>query len=174
MTIESIGSHPLKLTSGMSFIPETSPDGSAYSKWISRLFLFENNCDGVELKLAACYYDKTSIRVYYRPRPVGFEGNITQENWTPFNPSQTLDVADVEGNVTSTIYPGLPDNVNAIQVRDSLNIDPKELQPDAWRSLTFSVQDLPAFDALQLKIVMTQDNPALAPLIDDMQLIVSE
>jgi len=147
---------------------------SSYSKWISRLFLFENNCDGIELKLAACYYDKTSIRVYYRPRPIGFEGNITQENWTPFNPTQTLNVTDVEGNVTSMVYPGLPDNINAIQVRDSTNVDPRNLQPDAWRSLTFSVQDIPAFDALQVKIVMTQANPALAPLIDDMQLIVSE
>ena len=71
-------------------------------------------------------------------------------------------------------YPGLPDNINAIQVRDSTNVDPRELQPDAWRSLTFSVQDIPAFDALQVKIVMTQPNPALAPLVDDMQLIVSE
>ncbi len=64
--------------------------------------------------------------------------------------------------------------MNAIQVRDSLNVDPKELQPDAWRGNTFSAQDLPAFDALEVKIVMTSDNPALAPLIDDMQLVVSE
>ena len=175
VTIESIGTRGLTLqTGGSYYIPETSPDGSAYSKWISRLFLFENNCDGIELKLASCYYDRTSIRVYYRPRPVGFEGNITQENWTPFNPNQVLDVTDAEGNITSSVVPGLPDNVNAITVRDSLNVDPRELQPDAWRSLTFTVQDLPAFDALQIKIVMTQDNPALAPLIDDMQLVVSE
>ena len=83
-------------------------------------------------------------------------------------------MTDAEGNITSSVVPGLPDNVNAITVRDSLNVDPRELQPDAWRSLTFTVQDLPAFDALQIKIVMTQDNPALAPLIDDMQLVVSE
>tara|TARA_R110002050_G_scaffold31075_1_gene79472 strand:- start:5448 stop:13094 length:7647 start_codon:yes stop_codon:yes gene_type:complete len=173
-TIESVGIGSFTTTDGRLFIPETSPDGSAYSKWISRLFLFENNCDGIELKLAACYYDKTSIRVYYRPRPIGFEGNITQENWTPFNPTQVLNVTDIEGNITSMNYPGLPDNINAIQVRDSTNVDPRELQPDAWRSLTFSVQDIPAFDALQVKIVMTQPNPALAPLVDDMQLIVSE
>ena len=173
-TIQSVGTHSITTQSGKLYIPETSPDGSSYSKWLSRLFLFENVCDGIELKLACCSYDKTSIRVYYRPRPIGFEGNITQENWTPFNPSQLLNVTDVEGNITSVIYPGLPDNVNAIRVRDSLNVDPRDLQPDAWSSLTFSVQDIPAFDALQIKIVMTQANPALAPLIDDMQLIVSE
>ena len=173
-TLASVGLASVTTTDGRLFIPETSPDGSSYSKWISRLFLFENNCDGIELKLAACYYDKTSIRVYYRPRPIGFEGNITQENWTPFNPNQSLNVTDVEGNITSVVYPGLADNINSVQVRDSINVDPRDLQPDSWRNLTFSVQDIPAFDALQVKIVMTQANPALAPLIDDMQLIVSE
>ena len=83
-------------------------------------------------------------------------------------------MTDVEGNVTSVVYPGLPDDINSVQVRDSINVDPRDLQPDSWRNLTFSVQDIPAFDALQVKIVMTQPNPALAPLIDDMQLIVSE
>ncbi len=173
-TIASVGFHSITTQSGKLFVPETSPDGSSYSKWISRLFLFENNCDGIELKLACCTYDKTSIRVYYRPRPIGFEGNITQENWTPFNATQQLNVTDAEGNITSMEYPGLPDNVNSIRVRDSLNVDPRDLQPDAWSSLSFSAQDIPAFDALQVKIVMTQQNPALAPLIDDMQLIVSE
>ena len=164
----------ITVSNGTYYVPETSPDGSAYSKWISRLFIFENNCDGMEMKLATCQYGKTDVRAYYRARPVGFEGNISQENWTPFNSSQELNVSNLEGKITSSVYPGLPDNVNAIQVRDSLNIDPKELQPDAWRGITFSAQDLPAFDALEVKIVMTSDNPALAPLIDDMQLVVSE
>jgi hypothetical protein len=172
--IPEIGVSSITTTDGRFFVPETSPDGSAYSKWISRLFLFESDCDGIEMKLAACYYNKTDIRAYYRARPVGFEGNISQENWTPFNPSQSLNTASRDGIITSAVYSGLPDNVNAISVRNSLNIDPKELQPDAWRSLTFSAQDLPAFDALEVKIVMTSDNPALAPLIDDMQLVVSE
>jgi hypothetical protein len=77
------------VTNGILFIPETSPDGSVYAKWISRQFLFENPCDGIEMKLAVCQYEKTSVRAYYRPRDVGFEGDITQENWTPFNPDQT-------------------------------------------------------------------------------------
>ena len=164
----------ITISDGTYYVTETSPDGSAYSKWISRIFIFENNCDGMEMKLATCQYSKTDVRAYYRARPVGFEGNISQENWVAFNPLQELDVANLEGTITSSVYPGLPDNVNAIQVRDSLNVDPKELQPDAWRGITFSAQDLPAFDALEVKIVMTSDNPALAPLIDDMQLVVSE
>ena len=78
------------VTNGILFIPETSPNGSVHAKWISRQFLFENPCDGIEMKLAVCQYDKTSVRAYYRPRDVGFEGDVTQENWTPFNPDQVL------------------------------------------------------------------------------------
>jgi len=156
------------------FIPETAPDGSVYAKWISRQFLLENSCDGIEMKLAVCQYENTSVRAYYRPRDIGFEGDITQENWTPFNPDQTLDVPNDSGQIISTLYPGLPDDVNKIRVRNSANVDPREIFMDEWTTLTFSVQDIPSFDSVQVKIVMTASNPALTPLVDDMQLVCSE
>ena len=156
------------------FIPETSPDGSVHAKWISRMFLFEDPCDGIEMKLAVCQYDKTSVRAYFRTREIGFEGDTTQENWVPFNPDQTLNTINDQGQTISTVYPGLPDDINNVSVRNSANVNPNEIPGDEWRDLTFSVQDISAFDSLQVKIVMTSDNPALTPLIDDMQLICSE
>jgi hypothetical protein len=172
-TINSIGV-AVVISNGILFIPETSPDGSVYAKWISRQFLLENPCDGIEMKLAVCQYENTSVRAYYRPRDIGFEGDITQENWTPFNADQTLNSTNDSGQIISTIYPGLPDDVNNIRVRSSANVDPRDIFPDEWTSLTFSVQDMPAFDSVQVKIVMTSSNPALTPLIDDMQLVCSE
>ena len=53
-------------------------------------------------------------------------------------------------------------------------MDPRDIPGDGWTSLTFSVQDIPAFDSIEVKIVMTASNPALTPLIDDMQLVCSE
>ena len=67
-----------------------------------------------------------------------------------------------------------PDDVNNITVRDRLDVDPRDINPEGWRNLSFTVQDIAAFDSLQIKIVMSQDNPALAPLIDDMQLVCTE
>ena len=96
------------------------------------------------------------MKCYYRPRNVGFDGDITQLNWTPFNGT------------------GLPDNVDKVEVRDTDNVDPRVIQQDGWRNLTFSAQDIPPFDAVEVRITMTQDNPALAPLIDGMQLVVTE
>ena len=64
--------------------------------------------------------------------------------------------------------------MNLITVRDTDNVNPKDIGADGFKSLVWTAQDLPKFDALAIKIVMVVDNPALVPLIDDMQLVVSE
>jgi hypothetical protein len=139
-----------------SFYPETSPVGTTFSKFISRLYVFENPCDGIELKLAAIFYDTSSIKVYYRPRNIGFDGELGDLNWVPFNGT------------------GLPNQVEKIKARSSENVNPTLIPDEDWQSLSFSVQDIPKFDAVAIKIVMSADNPAQAPLIDDLQMICSE
>ena len=77
-------------------------------------------------------------------------------NWIPFNGT------------------GLPNDVELIKPRSAANVDPYAIRADEWQALSFSVQDIPKFDGLAIKIVMTADNPAQAPLIDDMQIICTE
>ena len=139
-----------------AFVPETSNNGSVFSKWLSRMFIFENACDGIDLKLSCIFYDTNSVRVYYRPRNIGFDGELANVNWIPFNGT------------------GLPNDVELIKPRSADNVDPFAIRSDEWQALTFSVQDIPKFDGLAIKIVMTADNPAQAPLIDDMQIICTE
>ena len=138
------------------FIPETRSNASVYSKWISRLFLFENLCDGVEVKLSCIFYNNESIKVYFRPKTVGFDFEITETPWIPFNET------------------GLANGIESIKPRSSDNVDPNVIKSGEWKTLTWSVQDLAKFDGLQLKIVMTADNPAQAPLIDDLQMVCTE
>ena len=165
---------------GEFYYPEVNDRGSAWSKFISKLFIFENECDGIQLKLSACYYTKDSIRCYYRPRTVGFDGDISEVSWIPFNPEQDLVVTTVDADQQNALLekrqrvPGLPDDVNLITVRDSDNVNPAEIGADGWKSLVWTAQDLAKFDALAIKIVMVVDNPALTPIIDDMQLVVTE
>ena len=165
-------------------------NGSVFAKWTSKLFVFENLCDGIELKLSSVFYTPDSIRVYYRPRNIGFDSDITSVPWIPFNPTQVL--PDEQRRVTDdnrVIYPGdldyvqtlplyatpgLPNSVDLIKPRSSDNVDPNIIKADEWQSLTWSSQDQAKFDAIAIKIVMVSDNPALAPLIDDMQIVVSE
>ena len=136
--------------------PETDNRGSVYAKWISRLFEFENSCDGIEIKLAAIFYSTSDIKIYYKPRNLGFDGDFAELNWIPFNGT------------------GLPDDVELITPRSSDNVDPNLIPAGAYQELTFTTQDIPAFDAISVKIVMSSQNPALAPLIDDIRMVCSE
>ena len=155
-TLSSVGVQRVTSISEAGFTPETDVDGSVFSKWISRLFLFENPSDGVEVKLSCIIYNSNDVKVYYRPKPIGYDGELSEINWIPFNGT------------------GLPNNVDQVKPRSSDEVNPLALKSGDWQSLTFSVQDIPSFDGLQVKIVMTSDNPAKTPLIDDMQLVTSE
>ena len=155
-TLESAGLTQITVLTSGTFIPETLDNGSVYSKFISRVFSFENPCDGMEIKASCIFYNTKDVRVYYRPRAIGFDGELSEVNWIPFNGT------------------GYPDNVDLITPRSSNNIDPRIISQADWQELTWSVQDIASFDAIALKIVMTSDNPALAPLIDDFRLVATE
>ena len=154
--LQAVGIQKVTIPAGSSFVPETNNNGSVYAKWISRLFLFENACDGMELKLGAIFYNSEDIKVYYRPRNIGFDGELANVNWIPFNGT------------------GLPNDVESIKPRSSDDVNPNRLRADDWQTLTWSVQDIAKFDGVAIKVVMTSDNPAQAPLIDDLQMVVSE
>ena len=138
------------------FVPETSNNGSVYAKWISRLFIFENPCDGLEVKISSIFYTTDSLKLYFRPRNIGFDGDIADVNWIPFNGT------------------GLPDNVDKIAPRSSTTVDPEMVFASDWQSLTWTVQDVAKFDGIAIKVTMTVDNPAHAPLLDDIQVVASE
>jgi hypothetical protein len=175
--VTSLGVDGIDVDPAIEYIDETRNRGSQVAKWESRLFVFENECDGVSLKLSACIYTKDSIRCYYRRRDVGYDGDVSQINWVPFNKDQELITTVIENNVLTEKrenIKGLPDDVNEIKVRDADNLDPMDIFEDGWQTLTWTKQDMNGFDAIAIKIVMCVDNPALAPIIDDMQLICSE
>ena len=138
------------------FVPEEKENGSVYAKWISNLFILENESDGIEIKMTTIQYAKEDIRVYFKPRSIGFDVDLSTQNWIAFNGT------------------GLPDDVENLKVRSTTYTNPEYIDSTEWKSITFSVQDLAKFDALIIKIVMASDNPAKAPLIDDFQLICSE
>jgi hypothetical protein len=106
--------------------------------------------------MSAVFYETESIRVYYRTFSAAVEGESPTGNWIPFN-----------GN-------GLANGSDQIKPYSSEVVDPILLDENSWRSLTFSVQDIPRFTGIQVKIVMTSENPAKAPLIDDFRMVCSE
>jgi len=140
-------------------LPETSPEGTTYAKWISKQFMLENPCDGIELKVSAVIYDRKDITAYYSTKAVGSQDNPTI-SWTPFNEND--------------LNQGHPDNVETISPRSTTNVDPRQVNADEWQTIVWSVQDISRFDSIAIKIVMTAENPAKTPIIDDLRLICTE
>jgi len=183
------GIEEIDSSESLRFIEETSRVGTTFAKWVSKLFVFENQSDGVEVKVSSIIYDHTNIRAYFRPRTVGFEGEETV-NWIPFNENQpkpnevnrvspdgtvlTPNDTNYNTNLPLVATPGLPDNVDLIKPRDTENVDPRLIMPGEWQEITWTIQDIAKFDALAIKLVLTQSNPAISPLIDDIQIICSE
>ena len=168
--VQAVGGNNVVTSDGVLFVPETDPNGTTYSKWISRTFEFENACDGIELKTTTIFYGdvvtdpvtnrqklvSNNVKAYYKPRNIGFDTEAIGEAWVPFNQD------------------GLPNNVEQIVPRSSADVDPRRLKAGEWQALTWSIQDIPQFDAVSIKLVMTADNPALAPIIDDFMLVCTE
>lgn len=189
--LKDIGLTAVTTRASENFSPESRIMGNANAKWISKLFSFENPCDGITVKLTSVFYETDSIRVYFRPRTIGFDADMSVSTWIPFNPQQSLpeeerklgnnnvvlypqDIGYYDASSTILRTPGLPDHVDLIEPRSADTVNPDEIKADEWQSVTWSAQDLAKFDAVAIKIVMTANNPAYTPLIDDLQLIVSE
>ena len=88
--LREIGLSSVTTRSSENYNPETRIMGSANAKWISKLFAFENPCDGITVKLTSVFYEPDSIRVYFRPRTIGFDADLSVSPWIPFNPQQSL------------------------------------------------------------------------------------
>ena len=172
---DALSDAEITVTNNIEFLSEDFSLGSVFSKWLSKQFVLENISDGIQVKMSAILYENTDIRLYYRPRFIGFDGDTSTINWLAFNPNQIAPdetSEDVKGNLIKT--PGLPDNVDTLRVRSSRNVDPRSIRKDEWQELTWSVQDIAQFDAVSLKIVMEATNPAKCPVIDDIRVVVSE
>lgn len=149
------------------FVNETQSNGSVFAKWISREFKLENSCDGLEVKMTAVMYERNSIRLYYTPRPEGYDGSLYDANWIPFNPINTTATFTYDNN-------GLCNNNSQVRIRTSDTIDPRQLTTNDWTEYTWSAQNIPRFSAFMLKIVMTATNTAKSPIIDDLRVICTE
>lgn len=162
-------------TAPINFVPEEDSLGSSYAKWISSIFTLENQSDGIDVYLSAVLYNHTDILCYYKPKYVGFDGEISDLNWIPFNETQPKPgETELDENDNLVPTPGLPDNVLDIKPRSAPNVDPRSIRPEEWQELVFSAQNVAEFDGIQIKIVMKSENPAKCPVIDDLRVICSE
>ena len=162
--------------SPVNFVPETKNFGSVFAKWVSALFNLQNECDGIEIRMAAVFYDPTDIKIYYKPRAIGFDGDFDTLSWIPFNPDQVAPgETEIDPNTgEEVVTPGLCDNVGEINLRSRSIASPEILKNSDLFELRWTIQDVAKFDAVAFKIVMTSENPAKCPLVDDIRIVCSE
>ena len=176
----------VEISSTSEFKSEDFNTGSTYAKWISKMFVFEDECDGVELKISSIFYDLDDIKVYYKTRNVGHDGDLNKLSWKPFNPNGVkpgekrkavrIDQDTAEQYVNNNELmrtPGMADNIEGVKPRNPIDVDPRRILSSEWQSLTFSAQDIPSFDAIAIKVVMCSHNSALCPIIDDISVVAS-
>ena len=73
-------------------------------KWISALFNLQNECDGVEIRMAV-FYDPVDIKIFYKPKSSGFDGDFDTLSWIPFNPDQVAPgETEIDPNTESNSY----------------------------------------------------------------------
>jgi len=160
----------------INFVPETKNFGSVYAKWMSSQFELQNVCDGVEIRMAAVFYDPTDIKIFYKPRAVGFDGDFDTLSWIPFNPDQPApgetEIDPETGTRVTT--PGLCDNVGEINLRSKSIASPEVLKNTDLFEMRWTFQDAAKFDAIAFKIILTSENPAKCPLVDDIRAVCSE
>ena len=159
LSVLDVTSQSNGVLSPFPYLPETSTSGSTYAKWISKQFTFDNPCDGIQIKISAVVYNNFDIKAYYSAKTIGSVDDDTL-NWTPFNVSADGD--------------GLSDNFSTIVPRSVPNLDPRQINADEWQTLVWSVQDIPRFDSLSVKLVLTSENPAKTPIIDDLRIVCTE
>ena len=85
---DALSDAEITVTNNIEFLSEDFSLGSVFSKWLSKQFVLENISDGIQVKMSAILYENTDIRLYYRPRFVGFDGDTSTINWLAFNPDQ--------------------------------------------------------------------------------------
>jgi hypothetical protein len=160
----------------LNFVPETKNFGTIFAKWMSRQFDLQNECDGVEIRMSAVFYNPEDIKIYYKPRAVGFDGDFDTLSWIPFNADQPAPgEAEVDPNTGDLVAtPGLCDNVGEINLRSRNIASPEILKNTDLFEMRWTLQDVAKFDAIAFKIIMTATNPAKCPLIDDIRVVCSE
>ena len=139
-------SSPLRVTTDLktSMMVATTLNGSL------ECFVFEDECDGVEIKLSAIFYELDDIKIYYKTRNVGHDGDFNKLNWTPFNPNgvkpgekrKSVKInEDTDGffmnNNEYMKTPGMADNIEKIKPRNPIDVDPRRILSSEWQSLTF-------------------------------------
>ena len=111
--------------------------------YITRLARLDNSATGVKVALAANNFEFSNLCLMYKLVPVGYTGDTDDLNFEYFNTTGISDSGDM-----------VPQN-----------------DPFVWTDYEFTVEDAPAYDGFQLKIVLRNYNQPYIPRVKDLRII---
>jgi hypothetical protein len=111
--------------------------------YITRLARLDNSATGVKVAMAANNFEFSEIQVMYKLVPVGYTGDTDDLNFEFFNTD------------------GRPDNGRMVPQND----------PFVFGDYEYTLDDAPAYDGFQLKIVLKNYNQPYIPRVKDLRII---
>ena len=111
--------------------------------YITRLARLDNSATGVKVALSANNFDFSNLVLMYKLVPAGYTGDTDDLNFEYFNTD------------------GRPDNGAMVPQND----------PFVFSDYEFTVNDAPAYDGFQLKIVLRNHNQPYIPRVKDLRII---
>ena len=133
------------LTQLDKFVEEIAPTGgSAASKYISKRLILDQLCNALKISFDAARDESCNIVLYYRTQQSNGV-SASQKNWIK---------ADFN-----------------IEVNGILQNKTPEPNPYSFASYESTLNNLPSFDGVEVKIVMLGGNPAKAPKIKNLKVI---
>ena len=111
--------------------------------YITRLARLDNSATGVKVAMAANNFEFSEIQVMYKLVPVGYTGDTDDLNFEFFNTD------------------GRPDSGKMVPQND----------PFVFGDYEYTLDDAPAYDGFQLKIVLKNYNQPYIPRVKDLRII---
>lgn len=140
--------------SGISFVREDrSGNTSGIAKYVTKEVSLENPATTVDVRITANIRDISNIKVLYKIKESSSEVNFSDIEWKFFN---------VDGSPDIEIIATAENQISGLfEVQES------------YQEITYSASNLPEFTSFAVKLVMSSDNPAYVPKIQDLRAVAA-
>ena len=144
----------MTLASGVGYVSEdSSVNTSGIAKYVTKEISLPNPGTTIDVKITANIRNISDIKVLYKSKEQSSELYFDDLEWKYFNGDGKPDI-DITASAENEIS-GLFEN------------------QESYQEIPFSVTNLPEFTSFAVKVVMSSDNPAYVPKLQDIRTVAS-
>ena len=139
---------------GIAYVSEdSSKNTSGIAKYVTKEIALTNSGTTIDVKITANVRNISDIKVLYKTKEESSEVNFDDIEWKFFNVDgkSDLDLAATAENEISGVFE----------------------KQESYQEIPFSITNLPEFSAFAIKVVMSTDNPAYVPKLQDIRAVAA-